>query len=86
MEVSSKCILMCEKIMKTLKKLFDHYKVQYGVQSSSTTNANVENSKNVDFRKYMEEQVQGGKGKSKIDIYLMDGIEMDDENFDILSW
>ena len=56
------------------------------VESSPNTSANVGSSKNVDFRKYMEEQVQGGKGKSEIDIYLTDGIEMEDENFDILAW
>lgn len=84
---SSKCILMCEKIMKTLKELFDHYKIQHGAESSSsTTSANVGSGNNVDFKRYMEEQVQGGQGNSEIDIYLMDGIEMEDENFDILTW
>lgn len=34
----------------------------------------------------MEEQVQGEKGKSEIVIYLMEGIEMEYESFDILTW
>ena len=77
---------MCDKIMKTLKELFDHYKIQYVVESSPNTSANFGSSKNVDSGKYMAEQVQGGKGKSEIDTYLTDGIEMEEENFDILAW
>ena len=70
--------------MNTLKELFDHYKIQHGGKNSSSVN--VGSSKNVDFRKYMEVQVKGEKGKLEIDIYFMDGFEMEDENFDIFSW
>ncbi|KAK1363528.1 DUF4413 domain-containing protein [Heracleum sosnowskyi] len=38
---SPRCLSICEKIMKTLKELFDHCKTQYGVVSSSTTSENV---------------------------------------------
>lgn len=80
---SMKCLLMCERIMNTLHELFDHYQ---GITCSTTSNlhSNLDGDWDDDFERYAKEQ--GGMGKSEIDIYLLDGREKRDENFNLLDW
>ena len=70
---SPKTTLMCEKVMKTLQELFDCYKNNNGGDISSSSSVNIEGDLDDDFEKYMQEQVEGGRGKTEIDIYLVDG-------------
>ena len=83
---SPKTILMCEKVIKTLQEMFDYYKDDNGGGISSTSNVNIGGDLDDDFEKYMQEQVEGGRGKTEIDIYLVDGREKIGENFDVLGW
>lgn len=84
---SSKSSLICDKIMKTLHELFDHYKDNIEVGTSFTSShANLDGEWDDDFEKYAEEQEHVGMGKSEIDIYLIDGREKKDENFELLAW
>lgn len=84
---SSKTTLMCEKVVKTLQEMFDYYKDNTGGDiSSSSAAVNMEGDLDDDFEKYMQEQVEGVREKTGFDIYLVDGREKKDENFNVLGW
>ena len=85
---SGKCFMMCDKVMKTLQELFEHYKNLKGKSDcSSSSKTNQPNDAwDDDYERYMEARETGGIGKSELDVYLGDEMERKSEGFDILLW
>ena len=87
---SYKNSIMCDKVLKTFQELFDYYlNLSLKGQGDSTSKIQInqsDDSWNDIFEKYMDDRDQGGMGKIKLDVCLVDARERKGEVFDILEY